>query len=155
MIGTVVDQMQSPKIKAKRTQPAKLNPEERLTIPNVNCRAVNNKIPELHQVIDQVEPNIICLTETWLKSDFHAAEIFPCHLGYQICRYDRTSGKGWGVLLAVPNKFLSEEQPELKTACNVMWSKVLITGIKHIYVTSFYKPHEHDEYWLKELWSSV
>ena len=34
-------------------------------------------------------------------------------------------------------------------------SKILITGIKHIYVSSFYKPHKHDEYSLKELWSSV
>ena len=56
----------TPKInKAESTKPTKLNSEERLTILNI-CRSVNNKIPELHQVIYQVQPDIICLTETWL-----------------------------------------------------------------------------------------
>jgi len=45
--------------KAKRTKPNKLKQEERLTILNINCRSVNNKIPELHQVIDQVQPDIM------------------------------------------------------------------------------------------------
>ena len=40
--------------KAKRTKPTKLKPEERQTILNINCRSVNNKIPELHQVIDHI-----------------------------------------------------------------------------------------------------
>jgi len=95
------------------------------------------------------------ITETWLKPDIHTAETFPCHLGYQIYRDDRTLGKGGGVLLAVTNKFLSEEQPELKTDWNIIWSKISITGIKDIYVSLFYNPHEHDEYSLKELLSSV
>ena len=110
--------------KAKRTKHTKLKPEERLTIFNINCRSVNNKILEPHQVIDQVQPDIndhiICLTEKWLKHDIHTAEIFPCHLGYQIYRDDRTLGKGVGVLLAVTVKFLSQEQPELKTNCNII-----------------------------------
>jgi len=118
--------------KAKKTKPIKLKPEERLTILNINCRSVNNKIPELHQVIDHVQPDVICLTETWLKPDIHTAEIFPCHYGYQIYRDDRTSDKGGGVLLAVTNNFLSQEQPELKTDCNIIWSKISITGIKDI-----------------------
>ena len=67
-----------------------------------------------NQVIDQVQPDIICHTETWLKPDIHTAEIFPCHLGYQIYREDRTWGKGGGVLLTVTKKFLNEEQSELR-----------------------------------------
>ena len=101
-----------------------LNPEERLTILNANCHSVNNKIPELHQVIDQVQPDIICLTETWWKPEIHTAEVFPCCPGYQIYWDDITSGKGGGVLLAVTNKFLSEEQPELKTHCTIIWTKI-------------------------------
>lgn len=132
-----------------------LKPEERITLLNINCRSVNNKIPELHQIIDQVKPDIICLTETWLKPETHTSEIFPGHLGYQIYRDDRTTGKGGGVLLAVTNNLLSEEQPTLKTNCNVVWSKISITGIKDIYVSSFYKPQENDEHSLTELWSSV
>jgi len=95
------------------------------------------------------------ITETWLKPDIHTAEIFPCHLVYQISRDDRTSDKGGGVHRVVTNKFLSEEQAELKTDCIIMWSKIPITGKKDIYVSSFYKPREHDEHSLKELWSSV
>ena len=86
------------------------------------------------------------ITETWLKPDIHTAEIFPCHLVYQISRDDRTSDKGGGVHRVVTNKFLSEEQAELKTDCIIMWSKIPITGKKDIYVSSFYKPREHDEH---------
>ena len=73
--------------KAKRIKPTKLKPEERLTILNIKCRSVNNYIPELHKVIDQVQPDIICLTETWLKLDIHTAEIFP----YLVTKYTETT----------------------------------------------------------------
>jgi len=90
-----------------------------------------------------------------LGISFHTAEIFLCHLGYQIYIDNITSGKGGGVLLAVTKNFSSEKQPELNTDCNIIWSKFSITGIKDIYVSSFYKPHEHNGHSLKELWSSV
>ena len=73
--------------------------------------------------------------------DIHTAEIFPCHLRSKIYRDDRTSGKDGGVLLTVTNKILSDEQNS-------------ITCMRDTYVSSFYKPHEHDKHSLKELWSS-
>ena len=36
------------------TKPTKLKPEERLTILNINCRSVNNKIPELHHLSNKL-----------------------------------------------------------------------------------------------------
>ncbi|MCG8034728.1 MAG: hypothetical protein JAZ03_21505, partial [Candidatus Thiodiazotropha taylori] len=75
--------------------------KERLTVLNINCRSIKNKIPELHQVIDQTKPDIIACTETWLTPEISSSEIFPDSLGYTVIRNDRKSGKGGGVLLAV------------------------------------------------------
>jgi hypothetical protein len=54
---------------------------------------VKYKVPDLHQVIHQVKPDIIVGTESWLTSDITNSEIFPKDL-YTIYRKDRTGRKG-------------------------------------------------------------
>ena len=115
------------------------------------CRSINNKIPELHQVIDQTKPDIIACTETWLKPEIKSSEIFPDSFRYNIFRDDRVTSKGGGVLLAVSKRLTCEEQPDLKTDCNISCVKISIKGIRSIYISSFYKPHENDEKSLTEL----
>lgn len=138
-----------------QTHRPKAQTKKRLTILNINCRSIRNKIPELHQVIDQTKPDIIACTETWLKPEINSSEIFPENLGYAIYRDDRLSGKGGGTLLAIAKHLTSEDQPDLKSKCNCSWAKITIKGVKSIYVSSFYKPHEGDEQSLLELWQSV
>ncbi|XP_053395967.1 uncharacterized protein LOC128556067 [Mercenaria mercenaria] len=58
-------------------------------------------------------------------------------------------------MIAISKALLSQEQPDLKTNCNITWSKITLTGIKNIYVGAYYKPHELDELSLSELWSSL
>ncbi|XP_053389502.1 uncharacterized protein LOC123526856, partial [Mercenaria mercenaria] len=146
----------TPNPKSKSRPPkVKLNNSERLTILNINCRSVKNKIPDLHLMVDQVKPDIICLTETWLKPGVSSSEIFPDTLNYSVCRDDRCGGQGGGVMIAISKALLSQEQADLKTNCNITWSKITLTGIKNIYVGAYYKPHELDELSLSELWSSL
>jgi len=128
---------------------------QRLTVLNINCRSVKNKIPNLHQTIINTKADVICLTETWLTPEINSSEIFPSSLGYSVYRDDRTTSKGGGVLIAISNRLISQDQPQLKTDCNLVWSKISITGLKDIYVSSFYKPHEDDDHSLKELWTSI
>ena len=135
----------TPKQKSKSKSKPLNKTKERLVLLNINCRSIKNKIQDLHQVIDQTKPDIIACTETWLKPDVFSSEIFPDELGYVIIRDDRTVGKGGGVLLAVSKRLVCEEQPDLKTDCNICWAKINIKGVKTIYVSSFYKPHENDE----------
>lgn len=141
----------------KRSRPikTKLRYSERLTILNINCRSVKNKVPDLHLVIDQLKPDIICLTETWLKSDVSSSEVFPDNLNYSVCRDDRCDGKGGGVMIAISKSLSSQEQPDLKTNCNITWSKISLPGFRNIFVGAFYKPHELDDESLSELWLSL
>ena len=122
------------KTKSHSSKP-KCQPKERITIISINCRSIRNKIPDLHQVIDQTKPDIIACTETWLKPEISSSEIFPDSLGYNIIRDDRLSGKGGGVLLAISKHLTCEEQPELKSDCNATWAKITIKGVRSIYVS--------------------
>ena len=143
-----------PKTKT-RNQKQKSQSKERITILNINCRSLKNKIPELHQVIDQTRPDIIACTETWLKPDISSSEIFQNSLGYTIIRDDRLTRNGGGVLLAISKRLTCEEQSDLKSDCNATWAKITIKGVRTIYVSSFYKPLEDDEKSLSELWKSI
>ncbi|XP_053389497.1 uncharacterized protein LOC123559295, partial [Mercenaria mercenaria] len=67
----------TPKTKVKKPSKVKHDKSERITILNINCRSIKNKIPDLHQLIQQVKPDIISCTETWLKPDIQTSEIFP------------------------------------------------------------------------------
>lgn len=80
----------------KKQKVAKKKASQRLTILNINCQSVKSKVPDLHQVIHQVKPDIIVGTESWLTSDITNSEIFPKDL-YTIYRKDRTGRKGEGV----------------------------------------------------------
>ena len=111
--------------------------EERLTILNINCRSVRNKVPELHQVIEQTEPDVIACTETWLKPEINSSEIFPDSLGYTVIRDDRLSGKGSRVLLVISKRLTCEEQPNFKSDYNITWAKITIKGLRSICVSSF------------------
>ena len=104
----------TPNSKGKRKHITKVKANERITLLNINCRSIKNKIPDLHQVIQQVKPDIISCTETWLKPEVHTSEIFPNTLNYQVFRDDRITNQGGGVLIAVSRDFICQEQPELK-----------------------------------------
>ena len=73
----------------KQTQ--RSHPKERITVLNINCRSIKNKIPELYQVIEQTKRDIIACTETWLKPEIKSSDIFPDNLGYNIFRDDRVT----------------------------------------------------------------
>lgn len=73
-----------------------------LSIVQWNCRSLNNKLTELHLLIDEEKPDIIALNETWLKNG--ASLRLP---GYKCTRKDR-DGYG-GVLLAFKEDLLITE----------------------------------------------
>lgn len=82
---------------------------QRLVILNINCQSIKTKMPELHQVINQVKPDIIVGTESWLNPEINNSEIFPNNM-FSIYRKDRTNRKGGGVFLAISNNIISSEQ---------------------------------------------
>ena len=58
-------------------------------------------------------------------------------------------------MIAISKSLLCQDQPDLKTKCNISWSKISLPGIRNIFLGSFYKPHELDSDSLNELWLSL
>ena len=68
-----------------------------------NARSLLPKFDELLISVDNYQPDIVCITESWLCSDIHDSEfLLP---GYQCLRYDRNR-HGGGVLMYVLHKYI-------------------------------------------------
>ena len=99
-----------------------------LTLLSTNCRSVVNKCTELTIVAEEWQPDIICLTETWLDPN-----IAPNITRYDTFRRDRppaenksgTSARGYGgvAILVRQNKFKSVAmRPDLaRDGCEAVW----------------------------------
>jgi exonuclease III len=63
----------------------------------INIRSIRKKIGELEVLLEETSPDIICISETWLKRDEETATRI---LGYNfICSRSRASKKGGGVAI--------------------------------------------------------
>ena len=65
----------------------------------LNARSIVNKMGELRLMVEDVEPDIIGITETWTKPDMGNAEFSL--KGYQMFRKDREVRRGGGVALYI------------------------------------------------------
>ena len=54
----------------KKQKVAKKKASQRLIILNINCQSVKSKVPDLHQVIHRIKPDIIVGTESWLTTKY-------------------------------------------------------------------------------------
>ena len=79
------------------TLPKKDQPDEIETIKtstneilvlNMNCRSMLNKTEEIEFILNTLNPDILCLTETWLDDSVPAQGYVPS--GYRIIRKDRS-----------------------------------------------------------------
>lgn len=48
-----------------------------LRILNINCQSVKSKVPQLHNLIESIKPDVVIGTESWLKPNVHSSECFP------------------------------------------------------------------------------
>lgn len=69
----------------------------------VNAQSIVNKHDSLEAHIYTHSPDVVALTETWLR-EFHSDDCI-CPHGYHIFRCDRVSTSGGGVALLVKSKF--------------------------------------------------
>ena len=59
-----------------------------LLILHYNCRSMRNKAEEIYNICIELQPSILCLTETWLDQSTKQLSYIP--EGYNIIRLDRT-----------------------------------------------------------------
>ena len=115
-----------------------------LRILNINCQSIKNKIADFHSLISSAKPDIFIGTESWLKNDIVDSEIFPEK--YTIYRKDRAGSKsGGGVFIGISSEFISIEEVELNTDCEILWAKITIAGCKALHICAYYRPDLNDE----------
>jgi exonuclease III len=68
-----------------------------------NAQSIVNKLPELHYLMYSCNFDIICITETWLKSEITDGLIDP-QACFRVIRCDRSESRGGGVSILVSKK---------------------------------------------------
>lgn len=114
--------------------------KKNLRIMVVNCRSLEKKRAEFATIVNYVKPDIICGTESWLKTDMQHKEVFPD--GYTYYRKDRCSLAG-GVFILVHNSLVSSVQTEWDTNCEILWCKIHLQQRRDLIVGCFYMPHRN------------
>ena len=105
-----------------------------LSVLNVNCQSIRAKKEIFHITINNLNPDIVIGTESWLKDTDLNCQVFPDN--YQIERRDRATDPHGGVFIACKQNIILEREHELETDCEIMWCRVTISGRKSIHVRS-------------------
>lgn len=87
-----------------------------MLILNLNCRSMLNKTEEIAFILNNLDPDILCLTETWLDDSVPAQGYVPN--GYRIIRKDRSEdfkqkygkNRGGGVAILYKNHLKIEKK---------------------------------------------
>ena len=99
-----------------------------------------NKKGIMSCMIDETQPDIMIITETWLSPDILNSEIFP--RGYSVFRKDRADGFG-GVLIACRNGIICSDvnidSPTEMVAC-----KVTLENQQSVIICSVYRPPDRN-----------
>ena len=110
-------------------------------IMHFNCRSINNKLDDIHDILDKAKPNILVLTETWLDDSFPKGTL--SFKGYKHFRKDRShevkqkfkkkNGGGVAIIFkdnikVTPCKDLNKNDDEIFWASTRIKNKQLLIG---------------------------
>ena len=95
-----------------------------------NCRSMRNKLEEIQNICNKLQPSILCLTETWLDATSLQTAYVPD--GYKIIRQDRTDqfkqkyGKtdGGGIALIYKEDLKIKPLGIIKDTEEILWVEV-------------------------------
>ena len=105
-------------------------PKDMLII-HMNCRSVVNKTEELEHICNTLQPDIVCLTETWLDESVQTQSCSPT--GYRMIRKDRSDeykqkygrNKGGGVAICYKEHIKVEKKDYITEECEeILWVQV-------------------------------
>lgn len=114
----------------------------------LNCQSIRNKKPRLEETIDDLRPDVIIGTESWLDPSIHTSEIFPSN--FTVFRKDRASDN---IFIAIDSSFITLHECELDTECEIIWAKLQMVGQKSLLIGALYRPPppSSDKYYLEQL----
>ena len=107
-------------------------------------------------MLNDLNPDIVVGTESWLTTDIQNSEIFPTELNYSVHRRDRETNQiGGGIFILVKNSLVSTRIAEAETNCEILWVNITLNITKPLLVGANYKPTENDETSVIELAKSL
>ena len=124
--------------------------KENLRVVTINCQKLKNKKAEFAATLNYMKPDLVCGTESWLRGvkpgkppaqeAVRSSECFPPN--YVAHRKDRGS-LGGGVFILTKEDLVTTELTEASNmnGGEIIWAKVK-TRAKHLFVGSFYMPHQ-------------
>lgn len=102
---------------------------------NVNARSLANKTVELERILLEYKPDIVIVTETWLRPEMKDCEIIPA--AYNMIRKDRDT-RGGGVAIIFKEKLKLVPMPN-SPDCESVWCKTVLSGMPCV-IGAVYRP---------------
>ncbi len=113
-------------------------PKKQLRLLNVNFNGISGKVPQLHDMIDSLDPDVIIGTESKLSQHHLDSEIFPPN--FIPWRKDRNADGG-GIFIAVNSRVRSDIVDfDFDISCEALWVTIQISSGKKAYIGAFYRP---------------
>ena len=77
--------------------------KKKLKIAHINTQSIlaNSKIEEISIICNETDIDILCITESWLKSNYNNNFFKQYMSNYQIIRKDRISKQGGGLIIFI------------------------------------------------------
>ena len=103
----------------------------------LNARSIVNKRNELNIMVEDIDPHIIGITESWATPDISDAELGMT--GYVMFRKDRLGRRGGGVILYIKESIQAYEiKLEKEAECEAVWCNI-VTGNSTLTVGLVYR----------------
>ena len=121
-----------------------------VTIMIVNTQSIRSKKEDLWLNIEEKQPDVVAVTETWLSPNISSSEIIPSDYG--VFRKDRADGYG-GVLTAVKKTLICDR---LDTNSSTELVNVQISGKQsNLIIMNAYRPPNNNVEPVNELCSEI
>ena len=108
---------------------------------HINTRSIFSKFDEFKLIINELKPDIICMTETWLNSTVTDKEIELTN--YCLYRKDRQIGRGGGIAVFINKSRLQSEIIEYQTNLEVCVLKIKQFRAKAFNIAVIYRPSDN------------
>jgi len=106
----------------------------------LNAQSIKNKKGIISVMIEESQPDVMIISETWLSPDILNSEFFP--VGYGISRKDRADGYG-GVLIAYRNGITCSDI-HIDSSAEIVACKITLVNRQSVIICSVYRPPNRD-----------
>lgn len=106
-----------------------------MVLVNINARSLTNKTEDLERLLFEYNPDIVIVTETWLRPEISDCEIIPP--AYNMIRKDRDK-RGGGVAIIFKEKLRLVPMPN-SPDCESGWCKTELSGMS-CFIGAVYRP---------------